>query len=425
LNRKQIRIVVLLGALSIMGIITVQTYFLLQAWSIREKQLTQSIEIALKNTAYRFSKLNETAIPAANPVHRLSHDYFVVDINNVIDANILEFYLQSEFDKLNLHIAYEYGIYDCHSDRMVYGDFVSADGLSNEAQLGKELPKYSEYTYYFGVRFSSLNKAITSDMTVWLFFTVILLLSVVFFAYSLFIIFKQKRWSELQKDFMNNMTHEFKTPISSIGLAANVISDPEVIHQPERLQVYGTIISEQNTRLNQLVDKVLETAKLETSNIHISPERINLTELVESVTGSFRNSLPKETVFSIKQTGTPVAVSADVVHLTNVIYNLTDNAIKYGPEKPAIEISIQYKNKVVLLHFSDNGPGIPKQYGKKIFQKFFRIQAGNLQAAKGFGLGLYYVGIICKCHGWSISLETHAPSPACFVIKMPVKNHTD
>ncbi len=410
----------MLGALSILGIITVQTYFLLQAWSIKEKQLTQSIEIALKNTAYRFSKLNETAIPATNPVHRLSHDYFVVDINNVIDANILEFYLRSEFDKLSLHLAYEYGIYDCHTDRMVYGDFVPADGFSSDAHLGRELPKYSEYTYYFGVRFLSLNNAITSDMTVWIFFTIILLLSVVFFAYALFIIFKQKRWTELQKDFMNNMTHEFKTPISSIALAANVVSDPGVIHQPERLQVYGTIISEQNKRLNQLVDKVLETAKLETSNIHILPEQINLTELIESVTGSFRNSLSKETVFSIRTTGTPVAISADVVHLTNVLYNLTDNAIKYGPGKPAIEIFIEYKNRVVLLHFSDNGKGIPKQYRKKIFQKFFRLQDGHRQTAKGFGLGLYYVGIICKCHGWSISLETHAPSPACFLIKIPV-----
>jgi two-component system phosphate regulon sensor histidine kinase PhoR len=421
MRRNQIRIVVFLGAVSIMGIIAVQSYFLSQTWSIKEKQLIQTIEIALKNTALRFGKLNQTGIPARNPVHLISQDYFVVDINSVIDANILEFYLRSEFDKLNLHIDYEYGIYDCHTDRMVYGDYISAAGSNGVNKLNNELPKYSDYLYYFGIRFPALKSAIAADMTVWFFFTAILLLSIIFFVYALLVILRQKRWSEMQKDFMNNMTHEFKTPISSINLAAGVIINPSVIQQPERLQIYGTIIQEQNQRLNQLVDKVLEIAKIESTSITLTLELIDPLKLVQSFTGSFKNSLQKETSFVITSGNDTGLVYADVVHFTNVLYNLTDNAVKYGTDKPEIHIGLSKHKNHLYLRFSDNGPGIPKKYHNKVFHKFFRVPAGNTQNVKGFGLGLYYVKIICKSHKWKISLVDASPEPACFLIKIPLQ----
>lgn len=424
MKRNQIRTVVVLGVISIMGIIAVQTYFLSQTWSIKEKQLIQTIEIALKNTALRFSKLNQTGISARNPVHRLSQDYFVVDINSVIDANILEYYLMSEFEKLSLPLDYEYGIYDCHTDRMVYGDYVPAKGSKQEAVLKKELPKYSDYLYYFGVRFPALKTAIAADMTVWFFFTAILLLSVVFFAYALLVILRQKRWSELQKDFMNNMTHEFKTPISSIKLASNVLMNPMVIQQPQRLSTYARLINEQNARMNQLVDKVLEIAKVESNNVLLTRELIDPLKLLQSVTENFSSGLQKEVQFSLHADPGVSLIEADVVHFTNVLYNLADNAVKYGAEKPSISINLSRTDKYLFLRFTDNGPGIPKKYKHQVFRKFFRVPAGNTQQIKGFGLGLYYVKMICKGHGWTISLESVLPKPACFLIKIPLSSNS-
>lgn len=424
MKRNQIRTVVVLGVISIMGIIAVQSYFLRQTWSIKEKQLIQTIEIALKNTALRFSKLNQTGIPARNPVHRLSQDYFVVDINSVIDANILEYYLMSEFDKLNLHLDYEYGIYDCHTDRMVYGDYILAKGSKEEAQLKKDLPKYSDYIYYFGVRFPALKSAISADMTVWFFFTAILLLSVVFFAYALLVILRQKRWSELQKDFMNNMTHEFKTPISSIKLASNWLMNPTVVQQPLRLATYARLINEQNARLNQLVDKVLEIAKVESNNVLLTRELIDPLKLVNSLTANLGNSLQKDILFTVHADPGVSLIEADVVHFTNVLYNLADNAVKYGAPQPEISISLNRTQNHLLLRFTDNGPGIPKKYKHQVFRKFFRVPAGNTQQVKGFGLGLYYVKMICKGHGWSIRLETVSPKPACFLIKIPISSNS-
>ena len=135
MRRYKIRFVVLLGAFSIVGIITVQAYFLVKAWSIREKQFSQSLEIALKTVAEKICRLNQTAPPFGNPVRQLSSNYFVVDVNSVIDANVLEHYLKSEFEKRNIKIDFEYAIYDCHTDRMVYGNYIPASGEGGASLL--------------------------------------------------------------------------------------------------------------------------------------------------------------------------------------------------------------------------------------------------------------------------------------------------
>jgi two-component system phosphate regulon sensor histidine kinase PhoR len=234
------------------------------------------------------------------------------------------------------------------------------------------------------------------------------------------VILRQKRWSELQKDFMNNMTHEFKTPISSIKLASNLLMSPTIVQQPQRLTTYARLINEQNTRLNQLVDKVLEIAKIESNNVLLTRELIDPLKLIQNITENFRYSIQKEALFTLHSDPGVSLIEADVVHFTNVLYNLADNAVKYGAAQPEIRISLNRTQHHLLLRFSDNGPGIPKKYKHQVFRKFFRVPAGNTQQVKGFGLGLYYVKMICKGHGWTISLETVSPKPACFLIKMPI-----
>ena len=206
MRMQQLRFVVLLGAISIIGIISVQSYFLFKSWNIREKQMTQSLMIALKSVAENLCRLNQIAVPPGNPVRQLTSNYFVVDVNSVIDANVLEYYLKLEFEKLNIRSDYEYAIYDCHTDRMVYGNYISVTGSGEKAKLGNNLPKYDQYLYYFGIHFPGLRSAIAQDMAIMFFFSSILFFSVVFFVYAIFVILQQKRLSELQRDFINNMT---------------------------------------------------------------------------------------------------------------------------------------------------------------------------------------------------------------------------
>jgi two-component system phosphate regulon sensor histidine kinase PhoR len=421
MRRQQIRFVVLLGAISIIGIITIQAYFLFQAWNIREKQLTQSLVIALKSVAEKISRLNQTTLPYGNPVRQLTSNYFVVDVNTLIDANVLEHYLKSEFDRLNIKTDYEYAIYDCHTDRMVYGNYISATGSGGSVKPDEELPKYREYLYYFGIHFPALRSTIAADMTIWFFFTSILVLSVIFFVYAIFVILQQKRFSELQKDFINNMTHEFKTPISSINISADIITRPEIIQDPQRLLTYGRIIKKENHRLNLLVEKVLQIARFEKGGIQLKKEWLDLNVLAQTVTANFDASLDHASRIETTLDPSVGRILADVLHLTNIFYNLLDNAVKYAGEKPVIRVDTKKEQNRVLIIISDNGPGIDPKYRRQIFQKFFRVPSGNIHDVKGFGLGLYYVKIICHAHHWKIRLDNEPGKGAAFIIEIPIK----
>jgi two-component system, OmpR family, phosphate regulon sensor histidine kinase PhoR len=420
MKRNHIRFIVILGAFAIIGITIVQIYWLQRAWNLKEKQFNQTVHIALRHVADRMSAFNQTVLPNENPVNQLSSNYFVVNLNSVIDANILEYYLQNEFDKLNIDTDYEYAIYDCHDDKMVYGNYISPGGDDKPVKLTSNLPKYSEYVYYFGINFPSKKTYLGNDMTLWIIFSIIMLVAVIFFGYSMFIILHQKRLSELQKDFINNMTHEFKTPISSINISADVLSSPEIVQQPKRLQNYSAIIKQENNRLNDLVEKVLQIARIEKGGFELKKETVNLNELIAEVVSTHytQNGSAGQITIKTDLDSRINGISADQLHLTNIFYNLLDNAIKYADKQPEIIIRTTMINNTIRTELTDNGPGISQEFQNKVFNKFFRVPTGNVHNVKGFGLGLYYVKKICDAHGWKIRLESEVNTGSGFIIEI-------
>jgi len=421
MRQKQIRFVVLLGAFAIVGIISIQIYFLQNAWNIKEKQFVQSVLIGLRNVADKMSKYNQTALPHANPVRQLSSNYFVVDINSVIDANILEFYLKAEFDKLNLQTDFEYAIYNCQTDKMEYGNYLTKNGTTKPYVLTANLPKYDQYIYYFGVNFPLMRNTISGDMTIWFFFIGLLLVAIIFFVYAIFVILHQKRLSEMQKDFINNMTHEFKTPISSINISADVIMNPDIINDPARLFTYGSVIKQENNRLNLQVDKVLQIARIESRSFRLNKETVDLNALILRVAENCKANSNRQLVVNTNLSEEVDNIEADALHLTNIIHNLLDNASKYSDKEPVITIETIRMDKTIEIRISDNGPGINPEYQHRVFQKFYRIPTGNLHNVKGFGLGLYYVKTICNAHQWKIKLISELGKGTTFVIEIPDK----
>jgi len=418
---KHIRFVVLLGAIAILGIIAIQLYFMKKEWNNKEKQFAQTVTICLRNVATKIYKLNHTTPSTPNPVRQLSSNYFVVDMNSELDANILQHYLKMEFEKYNIQTDFEYGIYNCETDVMEYGNYLFNNGTVKQDAVSVDLPKYSGYNYYFGVNFPLLTNTIAGDMTIWFFLVGILAVSVVFFAYSIFVILKQKRLSELQRDFINNMTHEFKTPIASINVASDVISNPESISEPSRILTYGSVIKQEVTRLNDQVDKVLQIARIEKSGFHLRIEMVDLNALIKKVVENcLANHNDKVHIYTELSDKT-IQVAGDRNHLTNIFYNLLDNAVKYSGEEPVITIKTVQKANKVIVTVSDNGPGIGRAHQKRVFQKFYRIPTANVHDVKGFGLGLFYVKSICDAHHWKISLD---PSPAkgtTFILEITLK----
>lgn len=416
MSRTTLRTVIILAALSIAGITFTQVYWVRKAFDIRENQFYRDVNTSLSNVAEKIYEINKTPNPVNNPVSQLSTNYFAVLVNGPIDASVLEFLLKSEFEKHNISDDFEYGIYDCAEKCMVGGNYISP-GKAKLISHFPETPKLNNDGYYFAVQFPRLEANILSQMGIWGFSSAVMLVVIFFFVYTLFVILKQRRLSEIQKDFINNMTHEFKTPISTIAISTEVLKDPAIVHTPERLLNYATIIQNENQRLKQQVERVLQMAKLDEEDIGLKMEETDIHELIREVV---KNNLvaieSKRGKVHLELNAKSTIKKVDRLHFTNVIYNLLDNAIKYNNSIPDLTITTTDHGSDLRISVSDNGIGIRTEDQGKVFHKFYRVPTGDLHDVKGFGLGLNYAKLIVEKHGGKISVASEVGKGSTFVI---------
>lgn len=419
MKNSTIRSVVILAVLCIAGISIIQVYWFRRAFDLRKDEFDRTVTTALFNVAQQLFEINNTPSPANNPVRQVSTNYFAVMVNSELKADLLEFLLRTEFEKSNIQTDFEYGIYDCASEQMVYCNYVSLQSSSKRAATFT-LPKWSSLGYYFGVKFPYREAHILNQMGIWTFSSVVLLLVIVFFCYALFVILKQKRLSEIQKDFINNMTHEFKTPLSTIAVSAEAIRDPIIHQHPERLLNYTSIIQKENSRLTQQVERVLQMARIDKGSIILKKESVSIQQVVhEAIQQASAYLEQKQGVISCDFNATNDYLQADKLHLTNALFNLLDNAIKYCATAPKITIVTRDHKNGIVLEAHDNGIGIGKEESKRVFEKFYRVPTGNVHDVKGFGLGLSYVKNIVEAHKGKISLRSAPQQGSVFTIFLP------
>ena len=420
MKSSSIRFIVILAALSITGIVITQWYWMRRAFDLKEAEFERTVNAALFNVANQLFEINKTPSPAVNPVKQLSTNYFVVQVNGEVDAGLLEVLLRSEFEKRNIAADFEYGVYDCSSEKMKYGDYIPFHATA-EKVTAKKLPTWSNYAYYFGVQFPNREAHLINQMGIWSFSSLVMLLVILFFAYTLFVILKQKRLSEVQKDFINNMTHEFKTPISTIAVSTEVLKNPAIVYQPERLLSYATIIEKENMRLKHQVERVLQMARFDKEDIGLKKEQVDVHEIIRDALQNTTLSLhEKKGTIECDLQASAHNVMADRLHLTNVLYNLIDNAIKYCVGSPRILISTSDTTKHLHISVEDNGLGIARENHRKVFQKFYRVPTGNVHDVKGFGLGLHYVKSVVTAHKGNIRLESELDQGSVFKITLPL-----
>ena len=410
-----------MAAISIIGIAVTQIYWVGRALDIRENQFNRDVNTALSNVAARVSEINKAPAPATNPVNQLSTNYFVVAVNDVVDAGLLEFLLVSEFEKKNIRADFEYGVYDCSDKCMVYGKFVSSKPDRKLANM-TDLPTWDEEGYYFGVQFPFLQANLLSQMGIWGFSSAVLLVVVLFFIYTLLAILKQKRLSEVQKDFINNMTHEFKTPIATIAISSEVLKSPGISNEPDRLLKYATVIENESHRLKQQVDRVLQMAQLDEKKIDLSLGPIDGHEWLTGIAQNCSLAMKvREGGIGLQLNAVQCRIKGDKLHLTNVVNNLIDNAVKYNNDPvPRIHIRTYNKKGRFCLEVEDNGIGIAPENHDRVFERFYRVPTGNVHNVKGFGLGLNYVKLIVEAHKGSISLDSTPGKGTTFKISLPL-----
>jgi two-component system phosphate regulon sensor histidine kinase PhoR len=416
MTNSSIRKLLILGALLISAIIFMQGYWTWKNWQLKDIAFNQQVHIALRKVATKLAAYNQTKLPKQNLIQRLSSNYYAVNINDEIDANILEDFLIRSFEEQSLNTDFEYAVYDCTSDEMVYGNYCDIGERNNVNSDEGVLPKFKNLEYYFVVTFPSKESVILRSMGQSILFSLITLLALGFFIYSTFIILRQKRLSEMQKDFINNMTHEFKTPISSMRIAADVLAGSPSIQQDERLNKYVDIIKNQNIRLNSQVEKVLDIARIEKDALKLKLEKTNVSEVAVEIVESFKMKIaPINGEIELINKEAEITIDADKLHLSNVLYNMLDNAIKYYKDAPKIEVELVESPASVMIR--DHGIGIPEIHLNNLFNKFFRVPTGNVHNVKGFGLGLYYVKNICDAHKWKIEVQSNEQEGTTFTIK--------
>ncbi len=242
------------------------------------------------------------------------------------------------------------------------------------------------------------------------------------FAYTIWVIFRQKRLSEMKTDFINNMTHEFKTPIATISLAADNITAPKVIGEPDRIRRFADIIRQENRRMNSQVEKVLQMALLDKKEVQLNLSEVDLNRIVGQVAGNFSLQIEeREGHLTIETEAENAVVEADLTHVTSMISNLLDNANKYSPEKPEIKIATRNRPDGVEIRVSDKGLGISKEARRLIFDRFYRVHTGNVHNVKGFGLGLAYVKAMMAAHRGSVEVHSELGKGSEFVLFFPFK----
>lgn len=280
-------------------------------------------------------------------------------------------------------------------------------------------PKLNILRVYFPYAKEYLTQPVSFMIFSSVLFTIILFL--VFLA-TIILIFRQKRLGEMKTDFMNNMTHEFKTPISSISLAAQMLKDEGITKTPEVLKSISNIIYEETKRLSFQVEKVLETSILEKEKSIMKFKEANVHEIIENVCNNFSIKVSsKGGIINTNLQASEYWAMVDEMHFTNVIYNLLDNALKYRnlDQSPILKIKSWNEKDILYISVEDNGIGIKKEHLKKIFEKFHRVPTGNVHNAKGFGLGLAYVKKIIEKHKGSIRSESELHKGTKFIITIP------
>jgi two-component system, OmpR family, phosphate regulon sensor histidine kinase PhoR len=412
--RKKILALVFLGIISILGIIAVQLYIIQLAYANEEREFSRLVHIALKRVAEEIVTTQGGTLTNKSPVKEINFDNYVVQTGVNVNVDLLDYYLNKEFNDFNILADYEYAYYDCYSGKMVYGKYIVHQGTTKITK--SDISPCPGQVYYFTVKFPRSSDYFKSRVRFWKLTTIVLVLVIIFFGFTLFVVFKQKFLSEIQKDFVNTMSHEIKTPVSTIAISANVLMQPDIINEPARLLNYASIISSENQRLLNLSDKILQMARTEKADFKLLLEKVNVNEIISEVS----SKISDKSIVSTQLNAQNYVIKADKIHFSNVIFNLIDNAVKYSVHPASVNISTENIGKYIAVNVADKGIGIRKEHQKLIFQKFYRVEGVDLPNVKGFGLGLNYVRNIVDAHKWSINVQSAIGKGSKFTILIPI-----
>jgi two-component system phosphate regulon sensor histidine kinase PhoR len=433
--KKIFPVIITLISASLIGIIVIQYLWLNNMVELRKEQVQHKIKdatTAVSNTLVQY-KEHSYGNFSLNSSRTIGHQF---------QTNYIQDLFRKEFNRNELGKAnFEFGIMAFTADQPFGSlenqtqnfvtllkendttkNFIWSVGLNSPSGSDIEnvlppevltiiIPEYKKIVY------QSLRVPILSAII----FTIIIITA---FYLTVRTMLKQKKLSEIKNDFINNMTHEFKTPIATISLAVDALRNEKVVNDREKMNYFSTIIKEENRRMNRQVETILKAALLDKQEVQLLLRPMHAHEIIRDVADNFSLQLEdRKGKIELELNAENDFVEADEVHLSNLVNNLIDNAIKYSKEDqpPVIKISTASTNKSIIITIEDNGIGMTKETAKRVFEKFFRAHTGNIHNVKGFGLGLSYVKTMVEAHEGNIKVDSILGKGSTFTIELPIK----
>lgn len=349
---------------------------------------------------------------------------FNADIEQRISPVLVEKALQKTLLNNGIDIKFEYAVNRSNNSLAFKSERFQISKDQHFYQLGLFPDDFINSTNYLTIYFPNRRNFLFQSVGVMGIISAFLILFLLItFSFMLYVVYRQKKLTDMKSDFVNNLTHELKTPISTISLASQMLSDKSIPIQDKNTDRISDIISQESKRLGYQVEKVLQMAKFDQGQLHLKFRKVHLHELIENVISNFTLQIESKNGMLIPSLHAENdLINADEVHLTNVIANLLDNASKYSNQKPEINIETRNEGNDLMMIVRDNGIGISKANLKRIFDKFYRVPTGNIHNVKGFGLGLSYVQKIVEEHHGTINVESEPGAGSSFIIKIPLRN---
>ncbi len=419
IRSKTLRLVILISTVLVTIIIAVQLFWLQKVYRYEEKQFNINVSKSIRGLYDDMELVNDVSDNVQKKIENPKPDLYLlrIDCNPHLDS--LWTNLKAELTDFNVYTDCKAAIYSQEKNAYTEEEYIDLPDAYFPPKEKRTLPLLKRDYSYVALFFPHRGEYILKQMYFWIASGGLLLLVLIAFGASIFYLYKQKFLNETQKDFVNNFTHEFKTPLAVIKIAAEVLQHPDISQKPEKLKNYAAIIDEQITHLQGQTQRLLEIAYTDSNALQLEKEKFDVNDLLQQAINNLHPlAEEKNAVIQTTFSSTGIMVTADKYYMLLTFINLIENAIKYSTS-PKINIATYTEGHDCCIAVKDNGIGISEENQKKIFNRFFRVTEGELHTTKGFGLGLNFVKKIVEEHGGKIDVKSEPGNGSTFIIKIP------
>ncbi len=403
-------------------ILIAQLYWLKRVYTLEEHQFNYGVLKSIRGMFNDMDMADDTK-QVKQIVELEDANTYLVKLDSVPPKDTVKFYLANEFEDFDVWTDCNVALYRANKNSFEYQYYIPAAGSRYPKMVDARQTVIKKNYDYLMLYFPHRGKYIIEEMLFWIVTAVLLLFILIALSISMLYLYRQKFLNELQKDFVNNFTHEFKTPLAVMKIASDVLVQPGIENKPERLVKYGTVIKEQTEHLQHQVERLLKTATIENNKLPVKKEACQLNEVIQNALDQIEPfiSSRQAKVDFVPDENEPV-IYADKSQLQLVMINLVENAIKYSSNQPHIIIELKNGDSdYYSILVKDNGIGIEEKNIKFLFKKFYRVPTGNVHNVTGFGLGLNFVKKVIDAHNGRISIHSVVGIGTEFKIQLPKK----